>query len=200
MVRIAILASGSGTNAQRLMEHFKDHPLAEVALVASDQPDAYVLQRAWDMGVMSYRFNGAQLKDGTLLNELQGQHIGLVVLAGFMRLIPAKIVAAFSQRILNIHPALLPRYGGKGMYGMHVHRAVVAAGERESGITIHYVNERYDEGEHLFQAKCPVLPDDTPESLAERIHTLEHEHYPQVVERVVKEVASSKSASDEWAP
>lgn len=200
MVRIAILASGSGTNAQRLMEHFKDHPLAEVALVASDQPDAYVLQRAWDMGVMSYRFNGAQLKDGTLLNELQGQRIGLIVLAGFMRLIPAAIVAAYPQRILNIHPALLPKYGGKGMYGMHVHRAVIAAGERESGITIHYVNERYDEGEHLFQATCPVLPDDSPESLAERIHTLEHEHYPQVVERVLKEVASGQSASGEWAP
>lgn len=200
MERIAILASGSGTNAQRLMEHFKDHPLAEVALVASDQPEAYVLQRAWDMGVMSYRFNGTQLKDGTLLRELQGQRIGLIVLAGFMRLIPAEMVAGYPQRILNIHPALLPKYGGKGMYGMHVHRAVIAAGERESGITIHYVNERYDEGEHLLQARCPVLADDTPERLAARIHGLEHEHYPKVVERVVKEVASSRSASDEWAP
>lgn len=185
MERIAILASGSGTNAQRLMEHFKDHPLAEVALVASDQPEAYVLQRAWDMGVMSYRFNGTQLKDGTLLRELQAQRIGLIVLAGFMRLIPAEMVAAYPQRIINIHPALLPKYGGKGMYGMHVHRAVIAAGERESGITIHYVNERYDEGEHLLQARCPVLPDDTPERLAERIHGLEHEHYPKVVERVL---------------
>ena len=200
MERIAILASGSGTNAQRLMEHFKDHPLAEVALVACDQPDAHVLQRAWDMGVMSFRFNGAQLKDGTLLRELQGQGIGLVVLAGFMRLIPEDIVAAYPQRILNIHPALLPKYGGKGMYGMHVHRAVIAARERESGITIHYVNERYDEGEHLLQALCPVLPDDTPESLAERIHALEHEHYPGVVERVVKEVASSTLESGDRVP
>jgi phosphoribosylglycinamide formyltransferase-1 len=190
MKRIAILASGSGTNAQRLMEHFLDHPLAEVALVASDQPEAYVLQRAWDMGVMGYCFNGTLLKDGTLLRELQGQRIDLLVLAGFMRLIPKEIVAAYPQRILNIHPALLPKYGGKGMYGMHVHRAVIAAGEPESGITIHYVNEQYDEGEHLLQASCPVLPSDTPESLAERIHALEHAHYPRVVEDVVMQLTS----------
>lgn len=186
MERIAILASGSGTNAQRLMAHFRAHPLAEVALVASDQPDALVLRRAWDMDVPTYRFNGAQLRDGTVLRELQGQRIGLIVLAGFMRLIPAALVAAYPKRILNIHPALLPKFGGKGMYGIHVHRAVIAAGEKESGITIHYVNEHYDEGEHLFQARCPVLPEDTPESLAERIHGLEHEHYPQVVEEVVR--------------
>ncbi len=185
MQRIAILASGSGTNAQRLMEHFATSATARVVLVGSDQAKAGVLQRAWDMGVPSYVFNGAQLRDGTLLRELQGQRIDLLVLAGFMRLIPAELVQAFPKRILNIHPALLPKYGGKGMYGMHVHNAVIAAGERESGITIHYVNERYDEGEHLLQAKCPVLPSDTPESLAERIHGLEHAHYPGVVERVV---------------
>lgn len=185
MERIAILASGSGTNAQKLMEHFRDHPMAEVALVASDQPGAQVLQRAWDMGVMSHRFSGAHLKDGTLLRELQGCRIGLIVLAGFMRLVPAEFVAAYPERILNIHPALLPKFGGKGMYGMHVHRAVIAAGEQESGITIHYVNERYDEGEHLFQARCPVQPDDTPESLAKRVLGLEHEHYPRVVEEVL---------------
>ncbi len=185
MQRIAILASGSGTNAQRLMEHFAKSPTARVVLVGSDQPKAGVLQRAWDMGVPSYVFNGAQLRDGTVLRELQGQRIDLLVLAGFMRLIPAELVQAFPQRILNIHPALLPKYGGKGMYGMHVHNAVIDARESESGITIHYVNERYDEGEHLLQAKCPVLPSDTPESLAERIHGLEHAHYPEVVERVV---------------
>ena len=185
MQRIAILASGSGTNAQRLMEHFATSLTAREVLVGSDQPTAGVLQRAWDMGVPSYVFNGAQLRDGTLLRELQGQAIDLLVLAGFMRLIPDDMVHSFPQRILNIHPALLPKYGGKGMYGMHVHRAVIAAGERESGITIHYVNEHYDEGEHLFQASCPVLPADTPESLAERIHALEHEHYPKVVDKVI---------------
>lgn len=186
MKRIAILASGSGTNAQRLMEHFAGSSIAKVVLIGSDQPTAGVLQRAWDMGVPSYLFNGAQLKDGTLLRELQGQRIDLVVLAGFMRLIPAGMVQAFPQRIVNIHPALLPKYGGKGMYGEHVHRAVIAAGETESGITIHYVNERYDEGEHLFQTTCPVMPEDTAETLAQRIHALEHAHYPRIVEALMK--------------
>ncbi len=183
--RIAILASGSGSNAQRLAEHFKGHPAAEVVLVGCDQPGAGVLQRAWDLHVPSFLFNGAQLRDGTLLRELQGQRIDLVVLAGFMRLIPADMVRAFPGRIVNIHPALLPKYGGKGMFGHHVHEAVIAAGEQESGITIHLVNERYDEGEHLFQASCPVLPDDTPDTLAARIHALEHAHYPQVVDSLI---------------
>ena len=183
--RIAILASGSGSNAQRLAEHFKGHPAAEVVLIGCDQPGAGVLQRAWDLHVPSFLFNGAQLRDGTLLRELQGQRIDLVVLAGFMRLIPADMVRAFPGRIVNIHPALLPKYGGKGMFGHHVHEAVIAAGEQESGITIHLVNERYDEGEHLFQASCPVLPDDTPDTLAARIHALEHAHYPQVVDSLI---------------
>ena len=182
MVRIAILASGSGTNAQRLMEHFRGHAAAEVVLVGCDKPQAQVLQRAWDAGVPSYLFNGAQLKDGTVLRELQGQRIDLLVLAGFLRLIPADMVQAFPGRIVNIHPALLPKYGGQGLYGEHVHKAVLAAGEAESGITIHLVNERYDEGRHLFQATCPVLPVDTPATLATRIHALEHAHFPRVVE------------------
>lgn len=185
MTRMAILASGSGTNAQRLMEHFRSHAHAEVVLIGCDQPKARVLQRAWDGNVPSYLFNGVQLRDGTVLSELQGQRVDLIILAGFMRLIPVEMVRAFPQRIINIHPALLPKFGGKGMYGHHVHEAVIAAKETESGITIHYVNERYDEGEHIAQYSCPVLPDDTPDSLAERIHGLEHAHYPAVVESVV---------------
>jgi len=185
LTRIAILASGSGTNTQRLMEHFHLHERAEVVLIGCDQPKAGVIQRAWDHHVPSYLFNGRQLKDGTVLRELQGQRIDLVVLAGFMRLIPEDVVRAFPRRIINIHPALLPKFGGKGMYGRHVHEAVVAAKETESGITIHYVNECYDEGEHLAQFRCPVLPDDTPDSLADRIHGLEHAHYPAVVGSVV---------------
>ncbi|HMC98149.1 MAG TPA: phosphoribosylglycinamide formyltransferase [Flavobacteriales bacterium] len=186
MVRLAILASGSGSNAQRLIEHFQGHPLAEVVLVGCDQPRAGVLQRAWDAGVPSYLFNSAQLRDGTVLGELQGQRIDLIVLAGFLRLLPAALVRAFPERIVNIHPALLPEHGGKGMYGVHVHQAVLAAGDQESGITIHLVNERYDEGRHLLQVRCPVLPTDTPETLAERIHALEHAHFPLVVEEVVR--------------
>ena len=185
MKRIAILASGSGTNAQRLMEHFRTHSQAEVVLVGSDNPKAGAIQRAWDMGVPSYLFNGSQLKDGVVLRELQDQRIDLIVLAGFLRLIPPEMVRAFPARIVNIHPALLPKFGGKGMYGDRVHQAVIDAGEKESGITIHYVNEHYDRGEHIAQFRCPVLPDDTPASLSARIHALEHEHYPKVVESLL---------------
>jgi phosphoribosylglycinamide formyltransferase-1 len=186
MIRIAILASGSGTNAQRLMEHFHGHALGEVVLVGCDNPKAGVIQRAWDHGVPCYLFNGALLKDGSVQRELLAQRVDLVVLAGFLRLIPADMVQAFPRRIINIHPALLPMHGGKGMYGHRVHQAVIAGGDRESGITVHYVNDRYDEGEHLFQARCPVQPGDTAETLAARIHALEHAYYPEVVERLVR--------------
>lgn len=189
MRRIAVLASGSGTNAQRLIEHFALHASAQVVLVGCDQPEAGVLQRAWDHNVPSYLFNGRELREGTVLSELKGQRIDLVVLAGFMRLIPAEMVRAFSGRMVNIHPSLLPKHGGKGMFGHHVHEAVIAAGEVESGITIHLVTEHYDEGRILFQARCPVLPNDTPAMLAERVHALEHAHYPLIVEQLVKPAA-----------
>lgn len=185
MERIAILASGSGTNAQRLIEHFAQHPAVRVAVVGCDKPQAGVVQRAWDLGVPCYLFGSSELKNGDLLRELRGQGITLVVLAGFLRLLPVELIAAFPRRIVNIHPALLPKYGGKGMYGDRVHAAVISAGEKESGITIHLVNEHYDEGEVLFQAKCPVEASDTSSSLAARIHELEHAHYPAVVEKLV---------------
>jgi len=181
MKRIAIMASGNGTNAHALIEHFRSNAHAEVALVGCDNPKAGVIQRAWDLGVPSYLFNGIQVKDGSVMCELQGARIDLIVLAGFLRLIPSELVRAFPKRIVNIHPALLPKYGGKGMYGDRVHQAVIAAGAKESGITIHYVNEHYDEGEHIAQFRCVVLPDDDAASLAERIHALEHRHYPEVI-------------------
>lgn len=189
MVRIAILASGSGTNAQRLIEHFRDHKKAKVVLVGCDKPAAGVLQRAWTLGVPSYLFNATLLRDGTLQRELQAQGVGLIVLAGFMRLIPAEMVSSYADRIVNIHPSLLPEFGGRGMYGEHVHKAVMAAGRTKSGITIHLVNERFDEGEHLVQVECPVLPNDTPESLAARIHELEHTHYPEAIEDLVNKMS-----------
>jgi phosphoribosylglycinamide formyltransferase-1 len=182
MIRMAILASGSGTNAQRLMAHFSDHPAAEVALVACDRPGAGVVQRTWTTGRPCFLFNKADLDGGTLQRELEAARIDLVLLAGFMRLIPAALVHAWPDRIINIHPSLLPKHGGKGMYGHRVHEAVLAAGDTESGITIHLVNERYDEGRVLFQARCPVLPGDDADTLAGRIHALEHAHYPPVVE------------------
>jgi phosphoribosylglycinamide formyltransferase-1 len=131
-------------------------------------------------------FNGTELRDGAVQRELEGQRIDLVVLAGFLRLIPSAMVARWPGGIVNIHPALLPKYGGKGMYGQRVHEAVLAAKEKESGITIHLVNERYDDGEHLLQVKCAVLPGDTAAALAARIHELEHGHYPPAVEQLAK--------------
>ncbi len=189
-VRIAILASGSGTNAQRLMEHFKDHALAEVVLVGCDQPQAGVVQRAWDQNVPCLLFSGKELREGLVLEELRGMNVRLVVLAGFLRLIPVAMVREFAGRMVNIHPALLPKHGGRGMYGAFVHQAVLNAGEDTSGITIHLVDEHYDQGEHLAQVECPVLPDDTPDSLAARIHALEHAHFPRVVEELVMRLAN----------
>lgn len=186
MKRIAILASGSGTNAERLMANFSASPVAEIALVACDRPGAGVVQRAWDRGVPCYLFSAAELAGGTLQHELEAAGIHVLVLAGFLRLLPQELVQAWPDRILNIHPALLPKFGGKGMYGDRVHAAVLAAGEQESGITIHLVNERYDEGRVLFQAECPVLPGDDAATLAARIHALEHAHYPEVVENFVR--------------
>lgn len=185
VTRIAVLASGSGTNAQRLIEHFRSHPKAEVVLVGCDNPGAGVIQRAWDLGVPMYLFNREGMANGDVQRELVRLRIDLVVLAGFLRLVPSEMIRTWGGRIVNIHPALLPKYGGKGMYGDRVHEAVLRAGEKESGITIHLVNERYDEGRVLFQAKCPVLAGDTPATLAARIHALEHEHYPRVIEEMV---------------
>lgn len=193
MVRVAILASGSGTNAQRLVEHFKESDRVEISLIGCDKPNAGVLQRAWDLGVPSFLFNGTALNNGTVMRELQGQGVDLIVLAGFMRLIPKELVQAFPDRIVNIHPSLLPKYGGQGMYGEHVHEAVLKSGDRKSGITIHLVNERYDEGKHLFQVECEVLKDDTPTTLAQRIHTLEHEHYPKVVAEFAENIEQDQS-------
>jgi phosphoribosylglycinamide formyltransferase-1 len=189
MVRMAIFASGSGSNAQVLMEHFRGRPEVEVALVGCDQPKAHVLDRAWSMNVPTYLFNGKELKEGVVQRELEGQGIGLVVLAGFMRLLPPGLVRSWPDAIVNIHPSLLPKYGGQGMYGARVHQAVIDAREQESGITIHLVNERYDEGRILAQEKCPVLPGDDAERLAARIHALEHAHYPRVVEALALRLA-----------
>jgi len=189
MTRIAILASGSGSNAEKIMEHFADSPLARVVLVASDNPQAYALERARRRGVPTAVFTRAEFAAGDVpLAALRAAGVDYLVLAGFLRLIPAAIVAAYPGRIVNIHPALLPKYGGKGMYGDRVHAAVIAAGEAESGITIHRVNERYDEGATIAQFRCPVLPGDTPETLAARIHALEHAHFAETIENEISQL------------
>jgi phosphoribosylglycinamide formyltransferase-1 len=184
MVRIAVLASGSGSNAEVLVRHFRHSDAGEVVLVGCDRPGAYVLQRAWGLGVPSYLFDREDLATGRVEQEMTGQRIDLIVLAGFLRLIPPDLLRAFPDRIINIHPSLLPRHGGKGMYGARVHAAVLEAGDAQSGITVHRVNEEYDRGEVLFQATCPVRNGDTADTLAERVHALEHAHYPEVVEKL----------------
>lgn len=183
--RLAVFASGSGTNAENLIEHFNKTFDKKVVLVLSNNPGAYVLRRAARLGIPAKVFSREDLKGGKVLALLQEYSVDFVVLAGFLWLVPPDIIAAYRNRIVNIHPALLPKYGGKGMYGHHVHDAVLAAGEEQSGITIHYVNEKYDSGDIIFQARCPVLPDDTPESLQERVHALEYEHFPKVVEMLL---------------
>jgi len=182
MKRIAILASGSGSNAECIMRHVAGRTDVQVTLVLSNKPDAPVLQKARDLGVEAMAFTREELYDnGRVLRLLQHHRIDVVVLAGFLLLIPDGLVQAYSDRIINIHPALLPKHGGKGMYGMHVHRAVKAAGDTESGITIHLVNAEYDKGRVLFQARCPVLPSDTVEEIAANVQQLEHRYFPVVV-------------------
>lgn len=182
-IRLAMLASGSGTNVENFIRYFRDHPVIEVALVVSDRKDALVLERARRHGIPRVHVPGSDWKDpGRIINLLSDQGIDCLVLAGFLRLVPPPVVKAWPDRIVNIHPALLPDFGGKGMYGMHVHQAVIASGAAESGISIHLVNERYDEGQVLFQARLPVEAGETPESLAGKIHALEYRYYPAVVE------------------
>jgi phosphoribosylglycinamide formyltransferase-1 len=189
--RIAIFASGSGTNAERIMSHFSDRETAEVSIVLSNKPDAHVLVRAENFNVRTYVFDREAFYNTTEIPDLLKKlEIDLVVLAGFLWLVPPELIRVFPDRMVNIHPALLPEYGGKGMYGRHVHEAVIANGEKESGISIHYVNEVYDDGKIIFQGKCKVLPDDTPESLARRIHGLEYEHYPRVIEKLLENIAT----------
>lgn len=189
MKNIAIFASGSGSNAQAIMEHFSGRSDGRVALVLSNKAEAYVLERAQKFGVPTHIFSGKRLREAPreVIDVLQKHQIDLVVLAGFMLLVPPELVAAYPDKIVNIHPALLPKYGGKGMYGHHVHQAVVAAGERQSGITIHRVNERYDDGAILCQATVALTSSDTPETVAQKIHHLEHRYFPIVVEQLCNE-------------
>lgn len=189
MTNIAILASGNGSNAQRISEYFAGHPSVKVKLILCNKPDAYVLTRASMLGIPGMIFTRKSFYEtNEVLEWLKQDEISFIVLAGFLWLIPKNILDAYQGRIVNIHPALLPKYGGKGMYGGKVHEAVIKARERESGISIHYVNEHYDEGDIIFQAKCPVIPADTPESLASRIHELEYQHYPRVIEGIVTRI------------
>jgi phosphoribosylglycinamide formyltransferase-1 len=184
--RIAIFASGNGSNAQRIAEYFSEKSIATIALIISNRKEAYVLERAKTLQIPAYCFSKEQFTEGDdVLALLREYRIDFVVLAGFLLLIPQKLIQAFPNAIVNIHPALLPKFGGKGMYGHRVHEAVIAAKEKESGITIHFVNEKYDDGAHILQATCPITANDTPDTLAEKIHRLEYEHFPKAIENVI---------------
>ncbi|HEY4652382.1 MAG TPA: phosphoribosylglycinamide formyltransferase [Pontibacter sp.] len=185
---IIIFASGSGSNAQRLLEHFEHHPQIRVAALFSNNPKAYALKRAETFHVPALLFSRDEFyNSNNVLEQVRAFNPDLIVLAGFLWLVPQNLLQAFPDKIINIHPALLPKYGGKGMHGINVHTAVVQAGEAQSGITIHRVNEEYDKGEFLLQEYCPVHPGDTPEALAARVLQLEHKHLPEVVEKLLLE-------------
>ncbi len=186
--RLAIFLSGNGSNAEAIISYFKNHPSVEVALVLSNNPQAFGLQRAQNFKIPSRIFTRGQFRESDeVIGWLKDAAITHVVLAGFLWLIPSNLVQAYRGKIINIHPALLPKFGGKGMYGMHVHEAVKAAGETEAGITIHEVDEKYDEGRVLFQGKCQIDFTYTPQQIAEHVQRLEHAHYPRVIEQWINQ-------------
>lgn len=192
-IKLAIFASGAGTNAQKLIDHFRNHPFVKVALIVCNKPGAGVLDIAQREGIPSLLIEKEKFFRGNAYtDELKEHGIEFVILAGFLWKVPVALLAVYPQRIINIHPALLPNYGGKGMYGNFVHEAVIAANDKQSGISIHYVDELYDHGKLIFQATCDIGEGETAASLAQKIHALEHTHYPVIVEKVITELQNSR--------
>ena len=185
--RMVIFASGAGSNAQKIIDYFKEKTTAEIVLIVSNNPEAGVIKIAAKENIPVLLIEKNQFKESGYLKEIKKSNPDLIILAGFLWKIPAVLIQSFPHKIINIHPALLPAYGGKGMYGNAVHTAVVAAQEKESGITIHFVDEKYDHGETIFQAKCSLSENENAESLAKKIHKLEHEYYPQTIEELLRE-------------
>jgi phosphoribosylglycinamide formyltransferase-1 len=185
-INIALFASGSGTNVENIYKHFKNHPIIKIPCVLCNKPDAYVLTRAGELGIETFVFNKSEFRnEDKILNYLHSKDISFIVLAGFLWLIPQYLIDNFPDRIINIHPALLPSYGGKGMYGMAVHKAVYDNKEKETGISIHYVNSNYDEGNIIFQERIGIDDSDTPESIAQKVHSLEYKYFPYVIEKLI---------------
>jgi phosphoribosylglycinamide formyltransferase-1 len=186
MNKLAIFASGSGSNAENIVEYFSKHEEVTTPIIVSNKKDAYIHERAQKLGVPSFTFSKKEFEESDhVLDILKKYEIDWIILAGFLLKIPKNLLKTFPDKIINIHPALLPKFGGKGMYGRHVHEAVAAAGEKISGITIHYVNENYDEGKIIFQTNCEILPTDTPEDIAAKVHTLEYEYFPKIIEQTL---------------
>ena len=185
MKKIVIFASGSGTNAENIIKYFEKKKSATVVSVFTNNSNAKVIERATNLKVSSEIFSKNELFEGKVLKKLNIYQPDLIVLAGFLLKFPESIIEKYPNKIINIHPALLPKYGGKGMYGMNVHKAVVENQEKESGITIHYVNENYDEGNIIFQESFPLLGNETPDDVAEKIHELEQKYFPEVIEKII---------------
>lgn len=188
-INIAIFGSGNGSNAQHISEYFANNNKVNISTFIANKKDAYIIERAQKLGIPCRIFNRNDFYyTNNVVDYLKEMEIDIIVLAGFLWLIPENILQAYPQCIINIHPALLPLYGGKGMYGMNVHQAVIDNKEVESGITIHFVNDKYDEGTTIFQAKCNITPKDTAETLAQKIHLLEYEHFPKTIENVINNI------------
>jgi len=188
MTHIALFSSGNGTNAENIAKYFDKCSQINVSMVISNKQNAYVHQRAKSLNIPSYNFTKEEIMEGSQLLKLLTVHnIEYIILAGFLLKVPETLLENYHQKIINIHPALLPKHGGKGMYGDNVHKKVIEHGDTKSGITIHYVNEKYDEGEIIFQASCNVLPEDTYEDVANKVHELEYAHFPRVIEEVIIE-------------
>lgn len=192
MTRLAVFASGEGTNAENLIRHFQNHPMARVVMVVSDKAEAPVIEKAKRLHVPVHVLSADEVLSGKKMNDvLKPSGIHLIVLAGYLRKIPGEVIEQYPQKIINLHPALLPFFGGKGMYGKKVHEAVIRSGVKESGITIHFVNEHYDDGEIIFQKSIPVEADETSESLQKKIRELEWKYYPEVIDKLLKGVPES---------
>ena len=185
-INLAIFASGTGSNAQKIIDYFNNHELIQIALIVTNKPTAGVLHIAKDASIPSLVIEKEHFMKGDgYVQLLQQAGIDWIILAGFLWKVPETLIKFFAHKIINIHPALLPKYGGKGMYGHFVHEAVIANHETESGITIHYIDEQYDHGAHIFQARCTILSNDTPESLSKKVQILEHQHFPPIIEKTI---------------
>jgi phosphoribosylglycinamide formyltransferase-1 len=187
MKKIVVFASGSGSNAENIIKHFKETKIAEVVSVFTNNPNAKVIERAKNHQIPVEIFSKNELLERNILQKIQKIDPDLIVLAGFLLKFPENIIELYPNKIINIHPALLPNYGGKGMYGIHIHRAIVNNKEKETGISIHYVNEHYDEGGIIFQANVALTDEDTPETVAEKIHELEQKHFPEIIHKLLSE-------------
>ncbi len=184
--RVAIFASGSGSNAMNLIQHFKGHSSVEIAFVLTNNSSAGIIEKAESVGIKTIVFSNAQVNQGDVLRDLcKEENISWIVLAGYLRLVPADFIDAYENRIINLHPALLPKFGGKGMFGQHVHRAVVESGETESGITIHFVNSEFDKGRIIAQFRCGVNTEDTAADVDRKIRVLEQNYLPTVIEKTI---------------